>query len=484
MRFFTRSLLGMFITALTVILLFAAFYVVTQAIQERNAKGNRIRQANERVFAVNVAPIEIQNIAPVITTFGEVVSGRTLELRAAAAGTLVQMAPSFRDGSFVKQGDLLFQTDPAIFQANLNLANAELADAKAELEQANNALLLAQDELAAAEVQFSLRIQASDRQRVLIERKLGTEANLEAAELSTSAAQQALLAKRQALADAQARISSAENALARATINQQEASRKLDETTVTAKFDGALSEVTGVLGGLVSVNEQLANLIDPTALEVSLRISTQEFANLSMFGGRVIGTKIGVTATGAETPISATIDRVSAAVGAGLTGRELFASFDDQMIESLRPGDFVTVSIREQELQNVSIIPASAISAAGEILLVSNDNRIESKLVPILRKQGNNVIISAGDIAGRLLILERGPQLGGGIKVEPRAKNNAVLPKPEVVKVTEQERLKLIAFVTDNERMPDAAKKRILANLQSTEIPKQTYDRLSARTGG
>ncbi|GHA57935.1 resistance-nodulation-cell division (RND) multidrug efflux membrane fusion protein MexC [Amylibacter ulvae] len=484
MRFFTRSLLGMFITALTVILLFAAFYVVTQAIHERNAKGNRVRQANERVFAVNVAPIEIQNIAPVITTFGEVVSGRTLELRAAAAGTLVQMAPSFRDGSFVKQGDLLFQTNPAIFQANLNLANAELADRTAELEQAKNALILAQDELQAAGNQLTLRQQALERQRALSQRGLGTEANLETAELSASTAQQSVLSKRQALADAQARINSGENALARATINQQEALRKLDETTVTAKFDGALSDVTGVLGGLVNANEQLANLIDPTALEVSLRISTQEFANLSTLGGRVIGAKIDVFAPGATTALSATIDRISAAVGAGLTGRELFASFDSQSIETLRPGDFVTVSIREQVLQNISIIPASAITAAGEILLVTNDNRIEAKQVPILRKQGNTVIISADDIAGRLLILERGPQLGGGIMVEPRAKNNAVLPMPEMIKVTEQERLKLIAFVNDNARMPDDAKKRILANLQSTDIPKQTYERLSSRMGG
>lgn len=293
MRFFRRGLFGLFLTALTVGLLLVGVYIFQNAQNERESRRGQ-RTERERSFSVNVMPIEIGTISPELIAFGEVVSGRTLELRTAASGALVEMSPNFREGGAVKKGDLLFATDPASASATLALAQTELREAEAELSEARDALVLSNDELKAAERQFELRMQAADRQKNLRTRGVGTESALESAELSASSAETAALGKRQGVANANARINRAQTGLTRRQINVAEAQRKLDDLTVHASFDGVLANVSGVLGGLTNGNERLAELIDPNALEVSFRISSAQFANLSGATGGIKAAKVNV----------------------------------------------------------------------------------------------------------------------------------------------------------------------------------------------
>lgn len=487
MKFMTRGLFGLFLAALTVALILAAVTVFLSALNDRQSGGRSDGEVRERVFAVNVVEVKPTSAIPIITTFGEVISGRTLELRAASGGSLVQISDSFREGGAVKKGDLLFQTDPATATANAQLSKAELDEANAELNEANEALGLAQDELRAAKHQFDLRQQALVRQKSLRERGVGTEAALEIAALAASTAEQASLAKRQSLANAKARINRAKISLSRSQINNSETQRILSDTSVFAKFDGVLSEVTGDLGGLVNANERLASLIDPTALEVSFRISNTEFNRIAGRGLKPSQAKVSVRFGGIGKEILATIDRVSAAVGEGQTGRELFASLEPTKIATVRPGDFVSVALEEPVLENVAILPSTAASATGEILILGEGNRLEALKVDILRKQADKIIVSVGELAGREIVLERAPQLGAGIKVEPR-RNDASLSQrsnpDETVQVSDGERQKLIAFVEANQTFSAKVKKRILNKLNRPEIPKETYDRITSRMGG
>ena len=95
-------------------------------------------------------PLKIESINPEVTVFGEVVSGRTLELRTSAGGKLVQMSENFRKGGTVSEGELLFATDPSSANAEVQLAETDVMEAKAELSEAEDALLLSNDELRAA----------------------------------------------------------------------------------------------------------------------------------------------------------------------------------------------------------------------------------------------------------------------------------------------------------------------------------------------
>ena len=421
MRFISRSLMGLMLLTLTFALLALAGNSIFSAYKDRSSGGFGNRQARERVFTVEVAEIKLAAHAPEIATFGEVISGRTLELRAAASGQLVQMSPNFREGGVVTKGEILFQTDPANARSKLRITQNELAEAKADLIDARRNLALAEDEVKAAENQLALRKRSMERQDSLRERGVVTDTAMETAELAVSSAEQSLLAKRLSLANALAKIARSETLVDRRKINAQEAQRILNDTTVTAEFDGVLSNVSSVLGRLVNTNEQLGQLIDPNALEVSFRVSGDEFRALSAANGGLQSAKVQISITNWDIGFTGQIDRVSAAVGAGKTGRELFAKLSNAAEIGIQPGDFVSIALREPPLENVAKIPASAASTNGDVLLVGEGNRLEDARVTILRKQGDNLIVRADALAGKQLVLARAPQLGAGIRVEPRS---------------------------------------------------------------
>ncbi|MDH5530223.1 MAG: efflux transporter periplasmic adaptor subunit, partial [Paracoccaceae bacterium] len=107
MRFLFRSLMGLLLLAVTLALLGVGGATLKSAIDTRNAEENAPRLARERVFTVNVLTLEPATITPVLTVFGEVRSRRQLELRTAAAGKIVELAPEFANGTEVAAGALL-----------------------------------------------------------------------------------------------------------------------------------------------------------------------------------------------------------------------------------------------------------------------------------------------------------------------------------------------------------------------------------------
>ncbi|GGA14993.1 efflux RND transporter periplasmic adaptor subunit [Neptunicoccus cionae] len=491
MRFVTRSLLGLFLLTLTVALLALAGNSLVSALKDRNNGGFAGRQARERVFTVEVAKLTLGSHAPEIRTFGEVISGRTLELRAAASGALVQLSDSFREGGKVSKGEILFQTDPANARSKLLIAQNELDETQADLLDARRNLTLAEDELAAAQSQLDLRKKAFERQSSLSTRGLGTDTAMETAELAVSAAEQSLLSKRLSLANAQATIARAKTLMERRKINRNEAERILAETTVRADFDGVLTGVSAVLGRLVNANEQLGSLIDPEALEVSFRVSAQEFRALIANGNGLEQAEVHLTAPSGAT-VSGRIDRVSAAVAAGTTGRELFAKLQGAAGLGIQPGDFVSVILREPALLKVAKIPASASTTSGDVLLLDGENRLEEATVEILRKQGDDLIVRIDGLEGRHIVLTRAPQLGAGIRVEPRSPDGlpsakaapAAAKQEETIEISDDQRAKLIAFITENNRIPQARKTAMLESLRQPRVPKAIVDRLTQRMGG
>jgi multidrug resistance efflux pump len=310
--------MGLVLLTLTLALLALAGSRIFLAYKDNSAGGFGNREVRERVFTVEVMDVKLGAEFPEIQTFGEVISGRTLELRAAASGELVQISDNFREGGYVKKGEILFQTNPAIAQSRLLISKNELAEAEADLLDGRRSLSITTEEIKAAERQLELRIKAEERQERLRERGVGSETAMETASLATSSAEQAVLAKRLSLANSEAKIARAETLVDRRKINVNEAARILSETTVKAGFDGVLTGVSAVLGRLVNANEQLGSLIDPNALEIAFRVSNDEFRALA--AGNLAEAELRIALDG-DSYFSGQINRVSAAVAAGETGR-------------------------------------------------------------------------------------------------------------------------------------------------------------------
>ena len=378
--------------------------------------------------------------------------------------------------------------NPVEAESSLATARADLAEAEGDLRDAERSLSLAADEILAAENQVRLRDNALTRQNDLLGRGVGSTAAVETAELALSSSSQAVLSLRQAQASAEARVDQGKTALERRRISVAEAERRLANTEITAGFDGVLGDVTLVEGGLVSAGESLAQLIDPAAVEVAFRVSTSQYTRLLSETGRLIGADVvaSIDILGVDLEASGKINRESAAVGKGQTGRLIFARLDSAV--GFRPGDFVSVRIEEPPLERVVRLPATAVDAANTVLVLGEDDRLEVAEVQLLRREGDDVIIRARGLGRREVVTERTPLLGAGIKIRPirRSGDGAVEaePEPELLALDPERRAKLVAFVEGNQFMPDEAKQRVLGQLKEEKVPARIVERIESRMGG
>ncbi|MGR3804354.1 efflux RND transporter periplasmic adaptor subunit [Marinibacterium profundimaris] len=539
MKFLRQSLVGVFLAALTLALLIYSGQVIVSAVQERMSQEVRPPQAQERVFAVNLQTARPETVTPILEAFGEVQSRRTLELRAASQGRVTYLAESFVEGGTVTAGELLMQVDPADAEGALDRAQSDMLDAEAEVRDADRGLILARDELEAARDQSALRERAYQRQLDLSDRGVGTATTVESAELAAAQARQSVLASRMSVAQAEARVDQAQTTLARARVARRTAERDLEDTRLTAPYDGTLSEVTLVEGRLVQLNERIASLVDPEQLEVAFRISTAQYVRLLDEDGSLLDApvRVSLNIAGVDLMAEGRISRDSAAVGEGQSGRLLFARLG--AAPGFKPGDFVTVHVEEPPLDNIVRLPASVLDAGGTVLVLQGEDRLDVLPVTLVRRQGDAVLLRGAGLAGREVVVGRTQLLGPGIRVRPirneaadtgaeqqaeagtsaradaapdgdaskadtpvadrpdgdaqpdgavdlssAVPGNQLSIGPSMLKLSDERRARLVAFVTDNKRMPEDVKARLLGALQQDEVPEPVVQRIESRMGG
>jgi hypothetical protein len=487
MRFLTRSLVAVFMAAIALGLLAYAGGMVRDTLAERAAREDRPRVARERVFTARVVALEPGEVAPVLSAFGEVVSRRVLEMRAPSAGRILELADGFEEGVEVAPGQVLIRLDPADALAARDLVRNDLTLAEAELRDAQRALELSRLDRAESEAQADLRRRAFERRETLTERGVATAADVEEAELAYAAARASVIARRQAEAQAEARLGQALAAVQRQTINLSEAERQVAETELAATFGGVLSDTAAVVGGHVSMNERLARVIDPDTLEVAFRLSTAQYLRLLDAHGALTTApaEVALELGGLEVTSPGRVSRASPSVGEGQSGRLVYAAIDAP--RGFRPGDFVTVRITEPVLPDVALVPAAAVDAEGGVLVLGPEDRLVADTVELVRRQGDDVLIRVPPrLVGHEIVASRNPLLGAGIRVRPQREENAQMPAgPEMVTLAPEQRAQLIARVEAATMMPDQVRARILAQLEQDQVPARLLERLQqARQGG
>jgi multidrug resistance efflux pump len=432
MRFVARSLTGLLLLVVTLTLLGAAAMVVGSAVRESMAPAGSARPTEERVVAANLLTLSPSEITPEYTAYGKVEARRTLDLRLAQAGTVVWVAAEFRDGGIVVEGDRLLELDPVPAEDALDLARADLAEAEGASAAAIAAVTLAEEDLAVAEAQTALRQQALERQVNIDAQGVGSPQAVETAELEVSASRQAELSRKQALAQARERVDQTAAALTRARVALAEAERELKDMVLYAGIGGRIEGVSLVPGAVVTANEELGRIIDPASLEIAIRLSTTQYARLLDASGDLRPLPVSVALPGltGAAPLQGRLDRVGAAVGDGQTGRLIFAVIDPEATANglLKPGDFVEVTVEGALLSDAALIPATALGRQGTVLALGTEDRLEEEPVEVLGRQGDEVIIAVGPLAGREIVAERSAFLGEGIRIRPIRPASAAVP--------------------------------------------------------
>src|SRR3954469_22896706 len=131
---------------------------------------------------VYVTPVVQTDVPVYLELVGQTQGSQDTDIRARVEGFLDTV--DFREGSFVRKGDLLYQIDPKPLQATLAQARADVATAQARLAKANNDVdrytpLVVKQAVSQKELDDAKAVQDASRSQVEAERAAVDKATLD-----------------------------------------------------------------------------------------------------------------------------------------------------------------------------------------------------------------------------------------------------------------------------------------------------------------
>jgi len=342
---------------------------------------------------VTVESVKPQALTVTTELNGRLVSPRTAEVRARVAGIVLKRV--YREGSDVKEGDVLFLIDPAPLQAEVESAQAGVKKAEANLYQA--------------------RLQA-ERYEELV--KIDAVSHQEAENAKAGFLQ-----------------SQADVASARATLKK--ARLDLGYATVTAPISGRIGKAQVTEGALVGQGDTTAlamiQQLEPIYADVNQ--STRQISQLrnSLQTGRLQAlSKTQISATliqedGTAYPLKGVLLFTDLAVDQS-TGQITLRSEFPNPQKLLLPGSFIRVELDQAHDANGITVPQRAVQrdAAGKaiVLLVDAQGQVEERQVEVNGVRGNRWIVQRGLSAGERVIIEGLQHVQPGMAVTAQEPGN------------------------------------------------------------
>lgn len=378
--------------------------------------------------------VGIVTVAPERVSLTTELPGRTspkliAEIRPQVGGLIQKRL--FTEGSEVKAGQILYQIDPATYEAALDNATANHLAMVKSVNQARAALDASIADV--ARLQASMELAQTNRQRyeesfkdrsvsAIQHDQAVTEAKV--AESTLVAAKAQVASNREAVAVAMATIQQAEAALKTARIN-------LGYTKVTAPISGRIGKSNVTDGAIVTAYQPMAlatiQQLDPIYVDVP-----QSTTDLLRLKNRL---KRGLLSThekdqnkvnliledGTPYPQEGTLQfsdvTVDSSTGSVIL-RAVFANPDDTLL----PGMFVRAVIQEGVNDKAILIPQQGVSRDPKgnpfALIVDAESKSGLRPLSLDRAIGNKWLVSDGLAPGDRLIVEGLKMLRPGTAVK------------------------------------------------------------------
>jgi len=301
---------------------------------------------------VKVAVAQRRDVTVAQKTIGTVVSPATVQVTAQVTGKL--LAANFHEGDVVHKGQLLFQIDPAPYQA---------AEAQAEGQLARDVATLANDRIDLT------RYQTLAQQNAISNQQLATQA---------------------------AKVKSDEGVVETDKAAVQSARINLNFTHIVSPIDGKTGPILIQPGNVIPVAsataQPLVSITQVQPIKVSFMLPQNGLAQIqNQFNQHRLMAVVPIAgaAGGAE---KAPVDFVSNAVSAATGTIELRADFPNSDMR-LVPGQTVTVAATINQIPGATIVPRDAVNLGPEnsfVLVVAADGKAYSKIVKVLNDDGVN----------------------------------------------------------------------------------------------
>jgi RND family efflux transporter MFP subunit len=359
---------------------------------------------------VEVAPVEEKDI-PIYGEWIGTLSGQVnADIKAQVTGYL--LTQSYKEGSYVRKGQLLFEIDPRPFQAALDQAKGQLAQAEAQLGQEEARLATAE----ANQLKSHLDVE-----------KYGPLAKADAVSkqdfdnsVQTNLANQAQVKGANAsIGAAKAQIQASQAAVETATIN-------LNFARIVSPIDGIAGIAQAQVGDLVSTNSGMlttVSTLDP--IRDYFTVGEQEYLALrkQLLGRTADRWKLQlILADGNTYPHQGEFYFADRQVNQNTGAIQLAALFANPD-NVLRPGQYGKVRAMMRVQRNALLIPQAAVNeqqGSYVVDVVGNDGKVAVRTVQVGDRTGTMWVIQDGLEAGERVIVEGQQNLRPGMEVQTK----------------------------------------------------------------
>ena len=339
----------------------------------------------QRAPQVSVTEIQPTELDMTTTLQGRTAPYLVADVRPPVAGILQKRL--YQEGSEVKEGQALYQIDPAVYEA-------AVASAKAELQRAQAVL-------------YQTRLTANRYAQLVKTNAISKQNNDDA---------------QAAYKQAQAAVAAAEAGLKNAQIN-------LDYTTVRSPISGRIGRSLVTPGALLSAhqaqNMAVVQTLDPIYVDVTQ--SSKEILSLKKDiaagklktkGGAIPVTLIMEDGTKYPQTGELTLSEVSVDPGTGtITLRAEFPNPENILL----PGMFVRTELPQGTMEKALLVPQRAVMREANgtpYVYVVEDGKIAIRRLVTHRTQGQNWIVEEGLKPGEKVVIEGLQRIRPGVPVQ------------------------------------------------------------------
>jgi membrane fusion protein, multidrug efflux system len=332
-------------------------------------------QSPPPIAEVSVITVKLQQVMLTTELPGRTSAYLIAEVRPQVGGIIQKRL--FTEGSDVKAGEVLYQIDPAVYQATYNSAMAVLARAEANL--------------------IPIRLKAG-RYAELV--KINAVSQQESDDASA------------ALKQAEADVEAGKAAVETARIN-------LAYTKVTAPISGRIGRSSVTNGALVTASQPAAlatiQQLSPIYVDVTqssaelLRLKQNLASGLLKSNGAAQAKVRLLLEDGSPYPSSGTLKFSEVTVDQSTGSITLRAIFPNPK-HTLLPGMFVRAILEEGVNENAILVPQRGVTRnpAGNamVMVVGSEEKVEPRVIKVVRTVDDNWLVSEGLKAGDRVILE------------------------------------------------------------------------------
>ena len=341
---------------------------------------------------VVVATVQQRTVPVDIPVIGNVEAYATIAVKSQVGGELTEV--HFREGDFVKQGDVLFTIDRRLLEAQVKQAEATLQRDKAQmsLAGANLARDIAQEKYA--------RDQAA-RYSNLFKKGVISREQYDQYQTGSDVQVEAVNADRAALESSTAAVAADEASLRNIQV-------QLSYTIIRSPIDGRTGNLMIKQGNVVKANDvDLVTINQLQPIYVTLTVPEARLPEIKryMAQGTVHVLATPPDSTDLETGTLSFIDN---AVDATTGAIKLKGTFENQA-RKLWPGQFVRTTVRLGTAQNALLVPAEAVQSGQDgqfVFVVKHDMTVDAR--PVV----------AGSRIEKEQVIEQGLNLGDTVVTE------------------------------------------------------------------